>query len=151
MHLRHRNSNDNIIEFESLVLKFILNVDVTATSTFWWPTVNWEDNMGCMHDWYVHESCHKKSLSMKKDSLVKGMRDSSVLCILHFSTPKSLLRGKDLSWFFRPSRDSVVNSFLSTWGWVWRINEAIWVTPSRQKIFEDLNQCENWVRTQCPF
>jgi len=50
----------------------------------------------------------------KKDSLVKGMRDSSVLCILHFSTPKSLLRGKDLSWFFRPIRDSVVNSFLST-------------------------------------
>ncbi len=39
------------------------------------------------------------------------MRDSSVLCILHFSTPKSVLRGKDFSWFFRPIRDSLVNSF----------------------------------------
>ncbi len=54
-HLRQRDNNDNIIEFKSLVLKLILNVDVTATSTFWWPTVNWEHKR-YMHDWNVCES-----------------------------------------------------------------------------------------------
>lgn len=53
-------------------------------------------------------------------ALVSGMRDSSVVCSLHFSTPTSLFRGKDLSGFFRPMMASDVKSFLSTLGWVWK-------------------------------
>lgn len=48
--------------------------------------------------------------------LVNGMKDSSVVCNLHFSTPTSLLIGNDFSGFFKPICDSVVKSFLSTFG-----------------------------------
>lgn len=41
-----------------------------------------------------------------------------MVCSLHFSTPTSLLRGKDFSGFFSPMIDSAVNSFLSTLGCV---------------------------------
>lgn len=51
--------------------------------------------------------------------LFNGMRDSSVVCSLHFNTPTSLLRGNDFSGFFRPITDSDVNNFLSTLGCVW--------------------------------
>lgn len=54
--------------------------------------------------------------------LVNGMKDSSVVCNLHFSTPTSLLIGNDFSGFFKPICDSVVKSFLSTFGWVWKRN-----------------------------
>lgn len=50
--------------------------------------------------------------------LVSGIKDSSVVCSLHFSTPTSLLTGNDFSGFFKPIRDSEVKSFLSTFGWV---------------------------------
>lgn len=54
-----------------------------------------------------------------KDWLVSGIRDSSVVWSLHFSTPTSLFKGNDFSGFFRPINDSAVNSFLSTLGWVY--------------------------------
>lgn len=57
-------------------------------------------------------------LRARQRLLVSGMRDSSVVCSLHFSTPTSLLRGKDFSGFFSPMTDSAVNSFLSTLGCV---------------------------------
>lgn len=57
-------------------------------------------------------------------SLVNGMKDSSVVCNLHFSTPTSLLIGNDFSGFFKPICDSAVNSFLSTFGWVWNGNKS---------------------------
>ena len=66
-----------------------------------------------------HMCCH---------SLVRGMRDSSVVCNLHFSTPTSLLRGKDFSGFFRPTTDSAVNNFLSTLGCVWEDTDTIITT-----------------------
>lgn len=54
----------------------------------------------------------------QKHLLVSGIKDSSVVCSLHFSTPTSLLTGNDFSGFFKPIRDSEVKSFLSTFGWV---------------------------------
>lgn len=66
-----------------------------------------------------HMCCH---------SLVRGMRDSSVVCNLHFSTPTSLLSGKDFSGFFRPTTDSAVNNFLSTLGCVWEDTDTIITT-----------------------
>uniref|UniRef100_A0A0E9VMT6 Uncharacterized protein n=1 Tax=Anguilla anguilla TaxID=7936 RepID=A0A0E9VMT6_ANGAN len=55
-------------------------------------------------------------LSEGQQFIVSGMRDSSVVCSLHLSTPTSLFRGKDLSGFFRPITESAVKSFLSTLG-----------------------------------
>lgn len=61
----------------------------------------------------------KKKKKALKHWLVSGIRDSSVVWSLHFSTPTSLFRGNDFSGFFRPITDSAVNSFLSTLGWVY--------------------------------
>lgn len=66
---------------------------------------------------------------MKSNVLVRGMRDSSVVCSLHFRTPTSLLRGNDFSGFFRPITDSAVNNFLSTFGCVWVETNTIVSTP----------------------
>lgn len=57
-------------------------------------------------------------LNVRARLLVSGMRDSSVVCSLHLSTPTSLLRGKDFSVFFSPMIDSAANIFLSTLGCV---------------------------------
>lgn len=50
-------------------------------------------------------------LSEGQQLIVSGIKDSSVVCSLHFSTPTSLLTGNDFSGFFKPIRDSAVKSF----------------------------------------
>jgi hypothetical protein len=71
---------------------------------------------------------HKKKNKKKNHHrylLVNGIKDSSVVCSLHFSTPTSLLTGNDFSGFFKPMRDSAVKSFLSTFGCVWNEKRSL--------------------------
>lgn len=64
-------------------------------------------------------------LSKGQQLIVKGIKDSSVVCSLHFSTPTSLFTGNDFSGFFKPMRDSAVKSFLSTFGCVWNEKRSL--------------------------